>query len=62
MDDEINEVNQSQAEYVSPVPGAKRTITFFNSFEEAELHGLEEMAAHIRRTPGQFRGFEKAHL
>ena len=34
-----DKVNEPRAEY-------SRKITFFNSFEEAELHGLKEMAGH----------------
>lgn len=41
MEDEI----KNKAEEPS-LPYGNRKLTFFNSFEEAELHGLKEMAAH----------------
>lgn len=41
MEDETkNKVEEPAVEY------AGKRLTFFNSFEEAELHGLKEMAAH----------------
>lgn len=46
MDENENKVNEPAADYVKPLPDNKRSITFFKSFEEAELHGLKEMAAH----------------
>lgn len=41
MEDELKD----KAEEPS-LPYGNRKLTFFNSFEEAELHGLQEMAAH----------------
>ncbi len=38
-EEEKNKVNDPEVSY-------ERKITFFNSFEEAELHGLKEMAVH----------------
>ena len=46
MDEDKNEVNEPGAEYISPKKITNRTITFFKSFEEAETHGLKQMAAH----------------
>jgi hypothetical protein len=46
MDEEDNKVNEPGVEYRGNKPAAKRSITFFNSFEEAELHSLKQMAAH----------------
>ena len=46
MDDEKNKLNEPGAEYVKPAVDNTRSITFFNSFDEAELQGLKEMAAH----------------
>ncbi len=38
---------QEEAENKAEEPAAEyKRITFFNSFEEAELHGLKEMASH----------------
>lgn len=44
MADETNKVNEPAVQY-SPVTSQKK-ITFFNSFDEAEEHGLKEMASH----------------
>jgi hypothetical protein len=41
MDDESkNKAKEPETDYT------KRSITFFQSFEEATLHGLKEMASH----------------
>jgi hypothetical protein len=45
MEDDQNKVNEPGVEY-SPAGKSTRTITFFKSFEEAELHGLRQMASH----------------
>jgi hypothetical protein len=44
MTEEDNKVNEPEVRYNSPP--AKKKITFFNSFDEAEEHGLREMAGH----------------
>ncbi len=46
-DNNHNEVNDSAETYSSL---NQRRITFFKSFEEAELHGLKEMASHSYET------------
>ncbi len=43
MDDESNEVNEPQEAYQVSAPG-KKTLTFFNSFEEAKDAGRKKMA------------------
>ena len=43
MSEENENINEPEATYEA---SSKRKITFFNSFEEAEEHGLKEMAAH----------------
>jgi hypothetical protein len=50
MEEDKNKVNETGVEYKSISQSGKRTITFFNSFEEAQLSGLREMASH---TPEQ---------
>lgn len=44
MADETNKVNEPEVEYRAVT--SQKKITFFNSFEEAEEHGLKEMAGH----------------
>lgn len=43
MVEDNNIINEPGAAYGDPL---KKKITFFNSFEEAEEHGLREMANH----------------
>ncbi|MBS1622687.1 MAG: hypothetical protein JST83_01615 [Bacteroidetes bacterium] len=43
MSDETQNLNESGAAYDAR---PKKKITFFSSFEEAEEHGLREMASH----------------
>ena len=44
MADKPNKVNEPVVQY--QVVTSQKKITFFNSFEEAEEHGLKEMAGH----------------
>lgn len=44
MSDEINKVNEPEIEYRAVT--SQKKITFFNSFDEAEEHGLKEMSGH----------------
>jgi hypothetical protein len=44
MADKPNKVNEPVVQY--QVVTSQKKITFFNSFDEAEEHGLKEMAGH----------------
>ena len=44
MSDDINNLGEPEAAYSAN--SSKKTIRFFNSFDEAEEYGLREMANH----------------